>query len=608
MKLNPCKIRFVCICFIVFISHSSAQSVLKITEETIKGRIYNIKSIIKKNDKDSSYYTYYPSVDINSLIHIELDKEKIKQIALNSLVADYNLPFDKMQEVSLILSKRLELINAIQFDSPDLEERKSVLKDFSARANSLLIIIYNLGQENPLKIKVTKVFSTPNLSAKERYNKVFDLLQEEINSIEAAYKNSLEQNKVFFRIGTFINNTPVHLEGFDSYKEGDYHFVPPFITTIPENQVQKFQKEQELALQANKNAIKAFSNKFQEVLNSSVEMMRIKLKDSINNPLKSLINLISQLKNIPNEIVASVNLPIEETSGFLNSVDLLMTNLKKMDQSDYLKTLTESIAELRSDYINLKKSVDDLITNQQTNTIPELKLAIDNFKKGLESGQKVIDNDLIDFKNFIETSLLTEIGITKKIDESLLKLADEVSKLPLDNIPNQTMLDLKKTVVRKNGDRLFFKAVLTKASSEKEKQEEKTIDYTSIGLYQIGLHNSIQATMILVHNLSGKFKSEKQFQFAPSYSVLFKNGSRKSSFYNDFLDFGLGVNVATLDFNKDDNPEVGLGLVVSSFKDYLQLGCGRNFGVDQNYWFFGIRLPLLGFNIDRKLDISTDNP
>ena len=67
-----------------------------------------------------------------------------------------------------------------------------------------------------------------------------------------------------------------------------------------------------------------------------------------------------------------------------------------------------------------------------------------------------------------------------------------------------------------------------------ETTEEKTIDFIPIGLYQIGLHNSINAVLLFADNTSKEFTSKKQFQLVPSYSVLFKWDSRKNNFYNDF--------------------------------------------------------------------------
>ena len=66
-------------------------------------------------------------------------------------------------------------------------------------------------------------------------------------------------------------------------------------------------------------------------------------------------------------------------------------------------------------------------------------------------------------------------------------------------------------------------------------------------------------------------------------------------FYNKYFTPGIGVNVSTLDFNNDNTPEIGIGLTAAFFKDYLQIGYGRNMASDDNFWLFGLRLPLFGW-------------
>lgn len=582
-----------------------AQQLLKMKEITTGGNEYELNPDTAKRNKS---LIRYPSVDINSIIKITVDTSLIKQEALKFTAIQTNLPVAQMKGVSDFLSKRLDRIKEINVKGNDIAEKRKALESFSNEIIPIFEILDQLDSANSLKIKVNKILIEPGLSTTDIYNGIFDLLQDEITSIGAAYKSSIEQNKVFFRLGTSINNTPVHLDGFDNYKEGDYYLVPPFITTIPEDQKNDFQKYKELATQANAKGLQTFSGQLQEVLNPLLVSIKKELQDSISGPLASFENAISKLANISTEVKTQLAKNEGKIVNLVASIDLLKAYITDVNQDNYWENLAKAISKVFSEYTSLKQSLNDLVSYKTEELLPAFNLALADLKKGYEEGKLLVDRQIDALHHFVDSNFLQQIGITKKIDESLQKLAKEVIELPLDNIPTKAaVLDLKRTVVRKNGDRLYFKAVLTKAASDNGKQEERTIDYTSICLYQIGLHNSIQATMILVDNLSDKFKSEKQFQFAPSYSVLFKKGSRKCSFYNDFLDFGLGVNVATLDFNKDDNPEVGLGLVVSSFKDYLQVGCGRNFGVDQNYWFFGIRLPLLGFNIDRKLDISTND-
>lgn len=597
MKIRLWNIAGLLVLVTISFGNLKAQRLLHLTEMRTNGKVFEVypDSVQKENHFIRSEY---PNIDINSLIQIAIDTSKIKQEALKFTGIKADLPVSRMKFVAEFLSVRYDLIKKIQLKSTDMNVQRQALESFSNPTASLFDILDQLNASNPLKIKVNAILSESNqYQTADIYNRIFDLLQDEVKAIETEYKSSLEQNKVVLRIGTFINNTPVHLEGFDSYKEGDYNFVPPFITSIPENQTREFQKYQKLANDFNEDARQALTNMLGELADSLLNSMREGIVSDFDSTLTSLSNAVAKLSDISGEVKAEIDLSKRKVKTLTASIDILKINLKNVDQADYLKNLTESFNQVLTNYADLKQSIQKFVSGNAGETVSA-------FKTIFETGGKLIDEKIKTFKNLLNPGMLQQISITQKENDALLKLGDEVSKLPLNNIPDQTFLDLKRTVERKSGDRLIFKTVLEKSSPTSDKTETRTIDYTSIGLYHIGLHNSIQASIILADNLSGKFDSNKQFQFAPSYSVLFKNGSRKSSFYNDFIDFGLGINVATLDFNNDDNPEVGLGLVFSSFKDYLQIGLGRNFGVDQNYWFFGIRLPLLGFNPGGKLDVA----
>jgi hypothetical protein len=97
--------------------------------------------------------------------------------------------------------------------------------------------------------------------------------------------------------------------------------------------------------------------------------------------------------------------------------------------------------------------------------------------------------------------------------------------------------------------------------------------------------------MILARPLVPDVKATHKFLFAPAYSVLFRWGSRKSKFYNDFVNVGVGLNFSAPDFNFDGVPEFAVAGAVSAFKDYLEIGYGYNFGHDGWFWFLGFRIP-----------------
>ncbi len=596
---------FRCLAILVIIPNFclNAQSLFKMTEITMGGNVYEINPVFDK--ENPTILKRNPNIDINSSINIEINTEKIREEAAKWLSVKSDLPVAHMKGISDYLSKRLDLINDIRVTSNNLAEKQKVLQRFSNSTAPVFQILNKLEPSNPLKAKVNLILSVRESDATVTYNKIFDLLQQEINSVELEYKTAVEQNKVFFRLGTFVNNTPVHLEGFDSYKEGEYYFVPPFITIIPEDQKQAFEQHRITAVKANEDALKSLTDKLLEVATPLLDSLKRTLQTKFSEPISIFENTVVNINTISDDVKSEINLNKEEITNLIASTELLIADSKNMESADYMENLFNSINRVLTDFQELNQSLTNTIAKLETSTVPLLKPAATDLKTSYTTGKKIVADQIKAIKGIFDSKSLLQISFTEKITESLLKLGDEVTKLPLDNVKDQATLDLKRTIVRKNGDRLSFKAVLTKSSPEQDKQEEKTIDYTTIGLYQIGLHNSIQAALILTDNVSGEFASNKQFQFNPSYSVLFKWGSRKSSFYNDFVELGVGINMATLDFDNDDDPEVGMGLVVSAFKDYLQVGYGRNFGADQDYWFFGIRLPFLGMNLDSKPIVST---
>ena len=115
-------------------------------------------------------------------------------------------------------------------------------------------------------------------------------------------------------------------------------------------------------------------------------------------------------------------------------------------------------------------------------------------------------------------------------------------------------------------------------------------------MFHMGLNNSIRASIVFLDKVNGDFSNtSSQFQLAPSYSAIFKIGTRHGKFYNQYLTPGLGVNVATMDFDNNNNPEIGIGVTAAFFHDYVQIGYGMNMNTNDNYWMFGLRLPLFGW-------------
>lgn len=191
-----------------------------------------------------------------------------------------------------------------------------------------------------------------------------------------------------------------------------------------------------------------------------------------------------------------------------------------------------------------------------------------------------------------------------------LELSDKVELFSVDKIPNEGNVDLKYLGKREEGNELYFKATLeTKPKTEDEAIRSVTIDQKYFILFKM-VYIKLKPALIFAAPMIKKaeraekgitLSDKKTFQAAASYSILFKFGSRKSVAYNRFLRPGVGVNVAALDFNQDSNFEVGLGLVLSGFNDFVQVGIGRNMNIDANYFFFGINIPIGDLSLPKNV-------
>jgi hypothetical protein len=195
--------------------------------------------------------------------------------------------------------------------------------------------------------------------------------------------------------------------------------------------------------------------------------------------------------------------------------------------------------------------------------------------------------------------LLQNLLGVRRINADILAFTDAVLRLDLDHVPESVEFRLRYSGERQDGDRLLVRALLGTAGDPSPLREDHELI-----MYRIQLHLETIIGLVFADPL-GSSQVTGRFQAGPSYSILFKRGSRRSVARNRFLLIGAGLNVAALDFNHDDTPELGVGGVVSWLGDYLQAGIGYNVPRDRGYWFFGLRLPLPTFTLPGTSGVDT---
>lgn len=568
-----------------------------------------------------------PIIDINSQLTIHINKDQVFQEAVKHFDTGASKKvMDAISEIRGILEMEDKLLNLIGLDliEDDKKARRAKLKFFSENMGKLFDFILETKKTSTKRDarEAMRQAKTP----KERYEKVMSIVRRDVDVHFAKLKKNLDESSVVFRLGGWIihkgKETPIHIEGFDRYEKFQYHQYPFFTKPTTEELVNEIRNLKQEAINYNngqREFVFDFNVNFKKIfqeLKENLDSIFQCLKDSFNQIIedpdivdlkdqfpeaealiedtRELLSTLDDLKEELDTINDEVN-KLKGSPGELENHFLLISSLEDLKQRD----LKDDLTKIKTDFENVKDKLKVIITMK-----PDLKPVIDKILEKIKQDnciqkiKDIIDKEVGDFKRLLDKIKSIKNSLTTVREQYDLKLGDKVDSLLLDNIPPNGIVDLKFSGPRQEGDEIAFIAVLEKQSADgTEDPKSRTIARQSMMMFKI-LKLEMNLGLIFANPLTKEadymdkgITLTKSFQAAPSYSILFKPGSRKSIFYNKYIRFGIGINVSALDFNQDSTYELGLGLVLSGFKDYVQLGFGRNMEIDSWYWFFGLNLP-----------------
>lgn len=547
-----------------------------------------------------------PIVDVNSQLIIHVDRAQVLKKAGKSFASDIPPQIEEgIAEIEKILNMQSEILT-LQHVKPgdDEETRRKKLNKFSAAMVKLL----TFAQKSPLiKKRVIEAMETIEDITKI-YPLIFEIIGDEIGKLPDRMRESLHHD-IYFRLGGWIlhkgKDRHIHIEGFDTYKELEYSLYPFFTRPTPEEFSRRIKKIQEQAARVNAEGFSSITS-LKDNLKDTVD----RLKDELEPTLECAIDSVKDTLDL------DIEEDLKESKEFLENLEDVK---EKVDELvDMTEKLKESRADLEAQYnllfgierlsVGFKDELENLLkdfkkTEQEIKEvikITDLKVEV---KETLTETLKKIDKECLKgFKDVIDSHLFVRdfwdmfkslFSASKESSTVLSNFGEEVESILIDNIPDQGVVNLRRAGPIEEGDEIVFKAVLEKRSQQgAEPVKSATIARQSMVMFKI-IKIELNPGLIFVDPLGqeDQVTFSKTFQAAPSYSVLFKPGNRKSYTYNRFFRIGFGINVTALDFNQDSNYELGLGLVLSTFNDYLQVGIGRNMDSDGWYWFFGLNLP-----------------
>ena len=576
----------------------------------VNAQVITVKERKSDNELIDVKQPYF--VDINSMLTLEINKDSVLlDMAAELGVQTY--PKELLRLVNSTLRQHQKILSAINAQG-DRRKRLDALKTFRTSLSPLLTyLVTNQDslQGTPLYQAINTAFSTPDPD----YGPVFSALNAQYKAVTSEYADKVNKSSAYFKLGGWLNTkdgaTQFHIPGFDSLTENGIVTIPRFTTSVPPEEAQAYDEARNLADSINTNIdgflsmvkegvkgqISDVENKVTIILDGAYTTMENDLNDLASGVKNKFDGPVSTLKQDLNNFKLGVVKLVNDIENAKLSTSTLTTLAQDADtlykQAKAIEALGDSIWNIFDAEVKSLPSVASQLKTEITNDIQKVITQLKDL------GQPYLD----EARNLM--NLLSENRVAD-LKETAANFSSSTFALSYDNIPKSAEVDLRRVGAdRKAGDQIYFKAVIVRDSTDGG--FNKSLFWRKYTMFHMGIYNSIRASVVFLDKVNGDFAgSNSDFQLAPSYSAIFKIGTRKGRFYNQYLTPGLGVNVATMDFNNDNTPEIGLGVTAAFFHDYLQVGYGMN--TNDNYWMLGLRLPLFGWATSAVQGTPTTTP
>jgi hypothetical protein len=595
--------------YLCFCSGLVAQSMITLTEESTSGKYQG-------NLPESG-----PAiVDINSIIKIKVDVAQLEEemFKFQGIKAtDSRLGrLRKLNQLTSLKNRIIRFINT-QFANSSIQPL-AVYQELAALSTELLEAI-ELDDEMFDELTSPEVEQAFSQSKDSYIIFVIRYLEGKTQDLRNALLADLGVNgqvdsslMIYFRVGAFLKNRsggrPIHVENFDTYAPEQYIEVSRFANPLSEaekealNLNKRLHDSLQLSTQTLSGHMKSvFSGRFNALFPQSDDS-RLNLRKTFNN---SLTKLNSDVMTKPAAGVLLDNeLNIERVGRTYQLVKNSFDEFQRVFPNGLFKenTLENTLNELES-LLNLayRKYVEDVSLYQQNVNIRSFA----GTTPGLFELRQVDTaySDYIRITNEVINGIRTVFGEVQQLITPFRKtyvqneeLTEAIRRFTVGEIPESGFIELKYIGERKMGDEILIKAVLERGKSRQNRNfEQKEIFRRYITITRIAAHFRMSGSLVLANPYNRENNSaimlNNQFQFAPTYGVMMKWGSRKSKFYNEVVSLGLGLSFSSPDFNLDGTPEFGTGVMMTAFRDILSAGWGWNFGVDAPYGFVGFNIP-----------------
>ncbi|WP_459209707.1 hypothetical protein [Aquimarina rhabdastrellae] len=584
--------RILCCMMISYIG--TAQNILKITEEDQDQQYQTATGAIEAS------YINSKIVDINSTLALEIDYEtlllhigKTSNIGLpEAYTTKLNLLIDAMKTRNKHLEQFKNLLHQYDYESFKADPEKN--RAWASQMQTLAYNVIDLTTIDPYIESGPGGFRPKDIY--ERTAVVLDRMKENV-------AKHAQQEGVAIQMGAWLvtknQQIALHLPEFDeikpqtSYEVQRWQLLPTIDQLNQLNQLQQFAKENtDTGIAILKKTLDAEVDRLKGVFTADFNMQLATIKNALAafdtaevqplvTKLKTIETYCDQLKNQINSRISYYKglqeQDIANPLGIISNVNADITFLK-----DGLGK------QIKDDFETVKADITSLTTSLQSTEGKQLVASVNSAIAHYSQWYNTL-------KNLVNPNTISTLLGGTTVDFKTLDFSEEVLSFSLQELPKRTRLDLVTTGRRKDGDQIAFKFEV------KTTKDMIYHEYRKVMMYRILPHIEGTVGVVFADPLAHT-AIKTQFQMAPYYNLILKGGfdqklRRKSVLYNQLFDFGIGLHVSAPDFDGDDIPELGTGMVISMLHDYVQSGMAINVFTGDPYWFFGIRIPVPSFNI-----------
>jgi len=579
----------------------NSQTIWELTESRINGKTEKI---------DAEKFNI--PIDISSMIFIGFHRDSIRE-KLSTQVSGNNLgpiiqkinDLQKISEDGLRLlpefSKKLSEIDYANTNDTILQ--KTLTDIFNSISLKALDIIDMAEKDEALRKIINNSLEDWIKARKDlsvQYEYVFKAVNNYAHTMSDSIDKMLVEEGIYLQMGATLYGkngliTPIHIDGFDNIKPPEFYDPYDFKLALTDEQKKELNKLQEKSKEINEKGV-------QEVLSETGAGLKKQVLESVYNTLNECK---SKIEEEINKISGENNIGESPLKQKLKELQSTLVNAKsdiELFYSKYVKEASASsdVAEFQDAFftdvntliydvqtiIEQSKELRNLANESQQQTPGTFKNAVIQLSQSLQTyGITKLEN----INKTLQTIKfeLTGYRTIQQINSLVVQYTDEILKLNLDNIPDQAVLNIRLNAgFRQQGDNIVLQMIAGKKS-----KEVITLQTTYFTLLKTRGYMSMTVGLAFTKNARD---SQSDFVASPASNVLFRFPYKgKSTFYREYIDFGLGLSIITISSSDSSVFSLGAGPVFTAFRDMIQMGAGYDFFNDNPYWMIGFKIPFL---------------